>query len=65
MSANIHIHLLKVSLVRLSQAFKGRGLDARIVACVHDSIWVEAILGEEAVVREILEQVMTTVCFFS
>ena len=35
----VESHLLKVSLVRLSGEITRRGLDARIVACIHDSLW--------------------------
>jgi DNA polymerase I len=55
----VESHLLKVSLVRLSGEIRRRGLDARIVACIHDSIWVEAPLNEETHVRDIVEKVMT------
>jgi len=56
----VESHLLKVSLVRLSAEFEEKGLDARMVACVHDSIWVESSAGKEREVREIMETVMTT-----
>jgi hypothetical protein len=39
--------LLKVSLVRLSKEIKRKGLDSRIVACIHDSIWAEAAVEKE------------------
>jgi DNA polymerase I len=55
----VESHLLKVSLVKLRDQISRRGLDARIVACIHDSIWVEAALDEAAEVREIMETVMT------
>jgi DNA polymerase I len=57
----VESHLLKVSLVKLSGEIRRRGLDARIVACIHDSMWVEAPAEEERGVREIMETVMTTV----
>lgn len=56
----VESHLLKVSLVRLSGEIRRRGLDARIVACIHDSIWVETQLAEEQEVRETMERAMTT-----
>ncbi|WP_041286276.1 DNA polymerase [Desulfomonile tiedjei] len=56
----VESHLLKVSLVKLNGEIRRRGLDARIVACIHDSIWLEAPLAEEQSVREIMETVMTT-----
>jgi DNA polymerase-1 len=56
----VESHLLKVSLVRLSGEIRRRGLDARIVACIHDSIWVEAPSAEKAAVRRTMEEVMTT-----
>ena len=56
----VESHLLKVSLVRLSAELKKTGLDARIVSCIHDSIWVETAVDEVAEVREIMEGVMTT-----
>jgi DNA polymerase I len=56
----VESHLLKISLVRLSGEITAKGLDARIVACIHDSIWVEAAANEKENVRQILEGVMTT-----
>ena len=56
----VESHLLKVSLVRLSAELKRSGMDARIVACIHDSIWVELAEEEGHEVREIMERVMTT-----
>jgi DNA polymerase I len=56
----VESHLLKVSLVRLRGELSSRCLDARVVACIHDSIWVEAPLNEERHVRDIMEKVMTT-----
>ena len=56
----VESQLLKVSLIRLSGEIKRKGLDTRIVACIHDSIWVEAPLDEEQEVREIMERAMTT-----
>jgi DNA polymerase I len=56
----VESHLLKISLVRLSGEIRRRLLAARIVACIHDSIWIEAPLNEQADVREIMERVMTT-----
>lgn len=57
----VESHLLKVSLVKLSSEIRRRGLDTRIVACIHDSIWVEAVVEEESEVRKIMERGMTTV----
>jgi DNA polymerase I len=57
---HVESHLLKVSLVKLSVEIRRRGLDARIVACIHDSVWIEIPLDEGAVVREIMGRVMTT-----
>lgn len=56
----VESHLLKASLIKLTREILRKGLDARMVACVHDSIWVEAPLAEEQSVREIMETVMTT-----
>ncbi len=56
----VESHLLKVSLVKLSGEMRRRGLDVRIIACIHDSIWVGAPLNEKVEVREIMERVMTT-----
>ncbi|MGB6064554.1 MAG: DNA polymerase [Desulfomonilaceae bacterium] len=56
----VESHLLKTSIVRLSNEIRRRGLDARIVTCIHDSIWVEALAEEEWEVREIMERIMTT-----
>ena len=56
----VESHLLKVSLVRLSAELKKTGLDARIVACIHDSIWVETPVDDNPEVRTIMGEVMTT-----
>jgi len=56
----VESHLLKVSLTRLSGEIRKIGLDARIVASIHDSIWVEAAAQEEREVRDIMERVMTS-----
>jgi DNA polymerase I len=58
-------HLLKVSLVRRSAELKEKGLDARIVASIHDSIWVEAPVEAEREVRKIMKRIMTTVTSLS
>jgi len=41
----VESHLLKVSLTKLSVDLTAKGMDARIVACIHDSIWLEALLS--------------------
>lgn len=51
---------LTVSLVRLHAEIKRRGLDAWIVACIHDAIWLETSMEEEREVRRIMEGVTTT-----
>ncbi len=56
----VESHLLKLSLLKIGGEISKIGLDARMVACIHDSIWVETPLAEEADVREIMETVMTT-----
>jgi DNA polymerase I len=56
----VESHLLKVSLVRLSVELKAKEMNARIVACIHDSIWVEAPVDEAKNVRQIMETVMTS-----
>lgn len=56
----VESHLLKISLTRLHTKIKRRGLGGQVVACIHDSIWVEAPLAEEREVRGIMEEVMTT-----
>ena len=56
----VESHLLKVSLVKLSAEIGRKGLDARIVACIHDSIWAEAALDKESEVRQMMERTMTT-----
>lgn len=56
----VESHLLKVSLVKLREGIRRRGMDARIVACIHDSIWIEAVVEEEAEIRMIMETAMTT-----
>ncbi len=55
----VESHVLKVSLVKLDSELKKKGLDARIVACIHDSAWVETSVEEELEVREVMERVMT------
>jgi len=57
----VESHLLKLSLTGLRGEIKSRGLNARIVACIHDSIWVEAVAEEEDEVTRIMEATMTTV----
>lgn len=52
--------LLKISLVRLRDQIKSNGLDARIVASILDSIWMETPLAREHVVSQIMNDVMTT-----
>jgi DNA polymerase I-like protein with 3'-5' exonuclease and polymerase domains len=44
----VESHMLKVSLMRISNKIKRKGLDASMVACIHDSLWMEAT---EALVR--------------
>lgn len=56
----VESHLLKVALVRLSSEIRASGSNARIVACIHDSIRIEAAVEEEREIREIMETVMTT-----
>lgn len=56
----VESHILKASLVKLREEIRRRGVDGRIVACIHDSIWVEAAAEEKSEVREIMETVMTT-----
>ncbi|MFC1833800.1 DNA polymerase [Thermodesulfobacteriota bacterium] len=56
----VESHLLKVSLVRLSKEISRRDLDARIVVCIHDSIWIETAAEEESEVRKTVTEVMTT-----
>jgi DNA polymerase-1 len=54
----VESHLLKASLVRLHDQITRKGLDARIVACIHDSIWVEVVADEKTEVRRIMKEVM-------
>lgn len=61
----VESHLLKVSLAKLSAELHRKGLGAQIVACIHDSIWVEAPVDKEAEVREIMEGIMTTAIILS
>ena len=56
----VESHLLKVSLIKVGTEIERKGLNARIVACIHDSMWVEAPVDQERVVREIVERIMTT-----
>jgi DNA polymerase family A len=55
----VESHLLKVSLVKLREEIRRRSLDARIVASIHDAIWVESAQKEGSEVRGIMERVMT------
>jgi len=61
----VESHLLKVSLVKLHKELKTRDLEARIVATIHDCIWVESPLDEGAAVRGVMEEVMTSAIEFS
>jgi DNA polymerase I len=56
----VESHLLKVSLIKISGEIRRRGLGAKIVACIHDSIWVETPKDEAENVRQIMERIMTT-----
>jgi DNA polymerase I len=56
----VESHLLKVSLVKLSEEIRRRCLNARIVASIHDSVWIESTAEAEREVRQIMEEVMTT-----
>lgn len=56
----VESHLLKISLVKISGEIRRRGLEARIVTCIHDSIWVEAAVDQAAEVHDIMETLMTT-----
>ena len=56
----VEMHLLMVSLVRLNREINKVGLDARIVAYIHDAIWVETGLAQESEVRRITEETMKT-----
>ena len=56
----VESHLLKVSLAKLSAELHRKDLGTRIVACIHDSIWIEAPSAEELDVRRVMEEVMTT-----
>ncbi len=56
----VESHLLKVSLIRLNREPEKRGVYARIVACLHDSIWIEVSVDDESEVREVMAQAMTT-----
>jgi len=56
----VESHLLKVSLVKISGEIRRRGLDGRIVACIHDSVWIEASAEQECEVSETMESIMIT-----
>jgi DNA polymerase I len=56
----VESHILKLSLISLDAEIGRRGLSARIVATIHDSIWVEAPVEETAQVRSLMEQVMVS-----
>ena len=56
----VESHLLKVSLIRLSKKIKRKGMDARIVACIQDSIWGDAPAEEESKFRKVMVEVMIT-----
>jgi DNA polymerase I-like protein with 3'-5' exonuclease and polymerase domains len=47
-------------LVRLSQEIQRQSLDARVVASIHDAIWIETALDLESEIRTIMEENMTT-----
>jgi DNA polymerase I len=55
----VESHLLKVSLIKVGTEIERKGLDARIVACIHDSVWIETPMDDATNVRQIMEGVMT------
>jgi DNA polymerase I-like protein with 3'-5' exonuclease and polymerase domains len=57
----VESHLLKLALIRLHSEFQLRSADARIVAAIHDSLWVECLKKEAAQVRHLMETTLTTV----
>ena len=54
----VESHLLKLALVRLYSELKALSTNARIVASVHDSIWVEATYKTAAHVRRLVRKIM-------
>lgn len=55
----IEADLIKTSMVKLAEALEDRGMRARLVMMVHDSIWIEAPVAEEAEVRRLMRTFMT------
>lgn len=53
--------IMKLAMIECYREIKRRGLKAKVILQIHDEILIEAPRGEIEVVREILEQKMTTV----
>lgn len=50
--------IIKIAMVRVHDRLEREGLGSRLILTVHDELLVEAPVGEEGKVREILEQEM-------
>jgi DNA polymerase I len=55
----VESHLLKLALIRLHSELETRSTGARIVAAIHDAIWIEAPDQEAGQVRNLIWIVMT------
>lgn len=56
----VEAHLLKLALVRLNFELKAQSTGARIVAAIHDAIWIEVPQYEADNVRHLVRKIMTT-----
>ena len=54
----IEADLIKTSMVKLAEVLDDRGMKARLVMMIHDSIWIEAPSAEGAEVRELMRTFM-------
>jgi DNA polymerase-1 len=55
----IEADLIKTSMVKLGEVLEDRGMKARLVMMIHDSIWIEAPAAEGTEVRKLMRTFMT------
>jgi DNA polymerase I len=56
----IEADLIKTAMLKLDRSLRERGMGARVVMMIHDSLWLEAPLQEEPEVRRLMTRMMTT-----
>lgn len=56
----VESHLLKLALIRLHSELKANNTGARIVAAIHDAVWIECPEEEVEQVRHLMRMIMTT-----